>query len=333
MGRLHPIRFRWDTEWGAEAFRSSPSQRWAHHGIATTRRGYVVTMSARESEVIVLTPGGRLDRRFDIDVTVAHGLTTDAEDDEVFWVADNGQVPVPHSDGTYVTEPATGHVTGAVMKFSLDGEELLRLPTPPLDIYATGDYSPTHVTVDSSHAGGTGDIWVADGYGQSLVHRYDRSGRYRDTISGTEGAGRFSRPHAVVIDRRRGQPQLYVADRSNGRLQVFDLDGTYLRVVDDLISPGGFAVIGEHLYVAELDARICVLDREDRIIGTVSGSGDPSRDRPGWPNRLDDEGRTVRPELRDGEFSTPHGIAAGPGGCLYVTEWLVGGRLVRLVPE
>ncbi|MDI1289833.1 MAG: hypothetical protein PSX37_07805 [bacterium] len=290
-------------------------------------------MSARESEVLVLTPGGRLDKRFDIDVTAAHGLTVDGGDNDVLWVADNGQVPLPRNDGTYLTEPSPGSVTGAVVKYSLDGEELLRLPTPPLDVYATGDYSPTHVAVDSTRAGGSGDIWVADGYGQSLVHRYAREGSYLGTISGDEGAGRFSRPHAVVVDRRRGEPELYVADRSNARLQVYDLEGTFLRVVADLISPGGFAVIGENMYVAELDARICVLDRDDQIIGTVSGSGDPSRDRPGWPNRHDAHGRIVRPDLRDGQFSTPHGIVAGPDGCLYVTEWLVGGRMIRLVPE
>ncbi len=333
MTRTDPTRFRWDSDWGAQSFRPSPTPRWAHHGITTTTRGYVVTMSERESEVLVLTPGGRLDKRFTIDVTAAHGLTTDAEDDEVLWVADNGQVPLPQEDGTYATEPATGRVAGAVVKYSLEGEELLRLPTPPLEIYRSGDYSPTHVAVDSIRAGGSGDIWVADGYGQSLVHRYDQGGGYLGTITGAEGAGSFSRPHAVVIDRRRDQPELYVADRSNARLQVFDLDGGYLRVVDDLISPGGFAVIGAHMYVAELDGRICVLNREDEVIGTVSGSGEPSRDRPGWPNRLDANGRTVRPDLRQGAFSTPHGIVAGPDGCLYVTEWLVGGRLIRLVPE
>ena len=92
--------------------------------------------------------------------------------------------------------------------------------------------------VEARH-GGNGDIWVADGYGQYLVHRYSADGTYIQTLSGEEGAGRFNCPHAVFIDRRHAQPEVWVADRGNGRIQVYSLDGSFLRVVGQgwLISP------------------------------------------------------------------------------------------------
>ena len=52
------------------------------------------------------------------------------------------------------------------------GEELLELPFPEHDAYKQSRYSPTSVAVDEIFDGGTGDVWVADGYGASLVHRF-----------------------------------------------------------------------------------------------------------------------------------------------------------------
>lgn len=63
------------------------------------------------------------------------------------------------------------------------------------------DWSPTAVAVIEE----TGDVWVADGYGQDLVHRFDMSGQHVRSLTGEEGAGRFSCPHGLVVDRRRGE--------------------------------------------------------------------------------------------------------------------------------
>ena len=54
----------------------------------------------------------------------------------------------------------------------------------------------------------------------------------------------------------------------------------------------------------------------------------PGRD--GWPNARDAAGDLVRPELAPGRFNSPHTIAADGDGNLYVTEWVIGGRLVKL---
>ncbi|MDE0824001.1 MAG: hypothetical protein OSB07_08555, partial [Dehalococcoidia bacterium] len=66
----------------------------------------------------------------------------------------------------------------------LEGNVLASLTRPNLDVYQEGMYSPTWVAVNEERHGGNGDVWVADGYGQSYVHRYDKSGNYISSING-----------------------------------------------------------------------------------------------------------------------------------------------------
>ena len=98
------------------------------------------------------------------------------------------------------------------------------------------------------------------------------AGNYISTIDGSEGeAGRFATSHAIWIDLRKSEPELYVADRSNSRFQVYDLEGSWKRTFgqDILIMPGGFALLGDHLVVAESHARLTILDAEDELVCTL----------------------------------------------------------------
>ena len=87
--------------------------------------------------------------------------------------------------------------------------------------------------------------------------------------------------------------------------------------------------------MAELYARLAVVDAEDRFLGYV-GASDSARkglgwpERPGWPNALSDDARAVRANLSvSNDFNSPHSLAADPDGNLYVSEWLVGGRYTK----
>ncbi len=181
---------------------------------------------------------------------------------------------------------------------------------------------------------GAGTFWVADGYGQSLVHRYRNDGTYVSSLDGTEGAGRFDCPHGVFLDRRHAEPELWVADRGNARAQVYGLDGSFLRVVGEtfLNSPSAFASSGANLVVAELHARLAVLGPEDQFVCYLGDNGEVCH-QPGWPNGVDGLEHPVRaPGLRPGRFNSPHGLAADGNGRLYVAEWLIGGRMIKLTP-
>jgi hypothetical protein len=326
--------YEWSEPWNhwLAARPRSEMLEWIHSGIAVTRSGDVIVISHDRAEAHVLGADGTARRSFRTGVVQGHGLLIAEEnDEEVVWIADNGTRRQRASDGTYanISSPERARA----VKMSLAGEHLLTIPAPDLGAYSSGKFAPTSIAVAEAVYGGNGDVWVADGYGQSLVHRFRSDGTYLMSLSGQEGAGRFACPHAIWIDRRRGEPELLVSDRKNHRVQIFDLDGNYKRAVGNesvFRLPGGFAAVGEFLVVAELRARLAVLGPDDTLLGYLGGD-DIAAARDGFPNELDHAGHPVRPgRLRPGCFNSPHGLAADRAGNLYVSEFLIGGRLVKL---
>lgn len=343
-------RYAWVDAWAhlddQERLRTS----WAHHALAVTRDGHVVGFHPVDGRVVVLTPAGEVVRSFDCGVVEGHGAAIVEEDGiEYLWVADIGMraVPTPSAKVGYendVRDPeGTTKVTmpdgeevempvpcGRVLKVRLhDGEVVSVLPKPDHQLYRELPYIPTAVAAVPD-----GTVWVADGYGANALHRFSPDGRLLRTLTGEEsGAGRLACPHGMLLDRRRGEPELYVADRENLRLLVFDVEGTFRREVarGEVARPSALATHGELLAVAELCARVALLDLDDRVVGHL-GANDGIVDSPGWPNALDGE-RFVRPTtLEAGRFNSPHGLAIDGRGNLYVTEWLIGGRYTKLEP-
>ena len=297
--------FEWIDGWGDLPDTPSASANGRTHGVTVTRDGRVVVFRQADPAIVVLSPHGeRLDAWGDR-FAGAHGLTlVEDEGRERLWVTDE------HS--------------AEVSKLALDGETLLSLDRPDHPAYRDGRYAPTWVAVDERRHGGSGDLWVADGYGASLVHRYDETGGYLGTLTGEEGAGRFDCPHAVWVDRRRAEPELYVADRGHARFQVYGLDGNYRRTVGEgvLDCPCTGVAYGDALAVPELCARLVFLDADDRLVGML-GRNEAACDLPGWPE-------VARAAIRPGGFISPHSVAADADGNLYVVEWIVGGRVTKL---
>jgi hypothetical protein len=322
---------------------------WAHNGIVVTGAGEVIGFHA--GQLVTLDRTGRVRRSVSTGLTEGHGITLVREGDEEFlWVSDPGFVfKVGLDDGDEDWAPVFGkgvHVESRpprVVKMTLEGEILAELPVPEREPGSApgmmGDYCPCGTAVDEERLGGTGDIWVADGYGSNLVHCFDKRCNHKLTLTGEDGSGRFVCPHAVLIDRRGNKtPELYIADRENRRVEVYDLQGRYRRTFGTafLNSPSGFAVIDELLVIAELYSRITVVDVEDAFVGYV-GASQRARDavgwpeRPGWPNALSGDARAMRAHLPvPNEFNSPHSLAADADGNLFVSEWLIGGRYTKL---
>jgi len=326
--------YHWDDSWAQLPSDDHERAGWAHHGLALSRTGELLGFHAGRPELLAFSADGSLTRSAPCPVREAHGITlVETDGVEYVWIADNASKSVRQPDGSYGrSHPDT---PGQAVRVALDGTLVQRLDTPPLPVYSEGVYSPTSVAVDESRHGGSGDIWVADGYGQSLVHRFAADGSYLGALTGEEdgAAGRFACPHSVFIDRRRDEPELYVADRSNARVQVYGLDGRFHRVFGEgyLNSPSAFARLGDdHLVIAELFARLTVLDADDRLVRYLGAGADGRPDRPGWPNALDETGAVTRAPLQAGTFNSPHGVAVDANGTIYVTEWLVGDRMVKL---
>src|SRR5579872_7315187 len=122
---------------------------------------------------------------------------------------------------------------------SADDAKPLGHPDPPLPAIDGLFRQPTDVTWDTE-----GNIYITDGYVNSRVAKYDKNGDWVKSW-GEKGTapGQFRLPHTIVADRNNN---LYVGDRSNRRIQVFDTDGKFLRMFTINVPPvpGTHAVNG-----------------------------------------------------------------------------------------
>jgi DNA-binding beta-propeller fold protein YncE len=156
-------------------------------------------------------------------------------DGEYLGAWGTGEIADPHGlkivdDVVYTTDRS-----GSVAKsFTLDGKPILELGqrgvhsdtgctgSPWLALRAAGPFN--HPTEMIAHP--NGDIYVTDGYRNARVHRFSRDGRLIESWGAPgHAAGEFHLPHSIAID---DDGKLYVADRSNKRIQIFSPDGAFL---------------------------------------------------------------------------------------------------------
>ena len=332
MSNENKENFRWVDEWDKRKVRSPESLLgWAHPGMAITKEQKIVTCDSGESKILVFSVDGELVNSWEGNFVDAHGITVAQEEgQEVIWIADNGAKR--ESKNFYEYPPGFGSKSGRVFKCIFGGEEILELDFPKHSAYKANRYSPTSVAVDEISQGGSGDIWVSDGYGANLVHRYSDDGEYKHTIDGSSGAGHFNCPHGIFIDRRRDVPELYVADRANSRVQVFDLEGRFIRSFgsDFLTTPSGFSTYNKIMIIAELNSRLVVIDEADNFVEYLF-MDEKAPNYLGWPNEQTANGTLSRPStLGPLKFNSPHGITVDSRGNIYIAEWLIGGRITKL---
>lgn len=123
--------------------------------------------------------------------------------------------------------------------------------------------------------GPAGEIFVTQGHGkgESRVIKFDAEGDFVKTWGGEgKGPGEFNVPHSIVID---DEGLLHIADRSNERIQVFDLDGNYVRETQHPGTPCGLALSSDrHLFMAHGHCGLIMkLDRAGKVLGATGGQG------------------------------------------------------------
>ena len=190
-----------------------------------------------------------------------------------------GEVRDPHGlkivdDVVYTTDRSDS----VVKSFTLDGRVLLSLGqkgvhsdtgctgSPWLAERAGGPFN--HPTEMSRHK--NGDIYVTDGYRNARVHRFSADGKLLQSW-GTpgNGPGQFHLPHSIVFD---DTGTLFVADRSNRRIQKFTPDGDYLGEWTGMGGPNDIARGRDgNYYIAEQEydgkpAYICVRDADGNVL-------------------------------------------------------------------
>jgi hypothetical protein len=309
----------------------------SHTGIALVRE-QIVMGAAIDARLVFRDTAGNVGDVVPVgDAVELHDLTVVEEDgEELLWIADPGFKAYGGKAELDLLEITRG---GQVFQVGLDGRRRRTIQEPDVAAYTDAGWQPTAVAVDETRLGGSGDIWVTDGYGASLVHRYTADGRYVATLSGDEGAGRFDQPHDLLVDRRGPTPELLVADRLNGRIQAYDLDGRFKRVIGEGVLPGPtqMAVDGDRLVVTDLLAgRVTVLDFAGSLVAYLFGHPAPppswAETPDEWPLARSNDGTLMRARLEPGVFHTPHGLAVGGDGTLYVSEFAIGGRIAVLTP-
>jgi DNA-binding beta-propeller fold protein YncE len=208
-----------------------------------------------------------------------------------------------------------------VRKCTLDGRVLLTIGVPgaPAPTYSGRPFNRcTHVAV-----GPDGSLYVTDGYGNARIHKFSPQGTLLFSWGepGTD-PGQFNLPHNICVDHNG---LLYVADRENHRIQVFDADGRYQGQWNNLYRPCGLYIDRrdprqETVFVGELAATLPVSEGVPNLGGRVSIYTPQDRLLARLGDRL--------PGTGPGQFLAPHGIAVDSHGDLYVGEvsWTIRGR-------
>ncbi|MFL6215973.1 MAG: hypothetical protein ACJ74J_18970 [Blastocatellia bacterium] len=169
----------------------------------------------------------------------------------------------------------------------------------------------------------TGDFYVTDGYGKSYVHQYNAKGDYVRSWGGEgSGVGQLKQPHGIWVDTRFPKPRVLVADRANHRLQWFTLDGQPDGMItEDLRLPSNFHQRGMEIVIADLQGRVTVIDKNNKVITHLGDNEDP---------KLRGQNPVPAEQWKDGQFISPHCPRWDSAGNLYVAEWLSSGRITKL---
>lgn len=129
------------------------------------------------------------------------------------------------------------------------------------------------------------------------------------------------------MDTRHSPAKLVVADRGNGRLQIFSLDGQHERTVKVpgvIRLPCHFHVRGDLMVCPDLYSVVHLLDKDYNVI-TSLGDGKAAGQKRPWPLRLE-----PREKFVPGKFITPHDAMILASGDILVTEWVPVGRVTLL---
>lgn len=234
-----------------------------------------------------------------------HGMFINARDE--IYIVDDGANSVSKYDRDGSQRQVIGPAgvrsdTGYTGRLHADPESIARGAAP---------YNrPTNLATAPE-----GDIYVSDGYGNARIHRFTEDGALISSWGepGT-GAGEFHIPHSTWVDKRG---RVYVADRDNERIQIFEPDGTYMTEWTDVQRPQDIYIDDDDLvYVAELSWFPGQKSHRRGIMSVYE---------PGRVSIYDLDGNVLlrwsNPDPScDGYFIAPHSIWVDDEGSIYVGE-------------
>ena len=230
-----------------------------------------------------------------------HGNFLDSWGEDV--LEDAHGIYIDADDNVYCTE----RETHCIRKFNARGELVMTIGTPHQQGANDGDpfRLPTDLAIASN-----GDLFISDGYGNARVHKYTADGQH--LLSWGEwgtGPSQFELSHCVRIKN----DEVWICDRTNNRIQIFDLNGAFLSEWPGLKHPDTiyFDPNDDVVYIAELDQQVSIYTTDRQLLAQWGGGVKSNK---------------------PGEFTAcPHGIWADSRGDLYVGEVQDEGRLHKYV--
>ena len=267
-----------------------------HGGVVLDKAGNIYVTTDTPRGIVVFSPDGKFQRAFG--PAKIHGLEIREE---------NGVEVI------YAARPADHEV----IKLKLDGtqEWKINFPTEAGIYKDASTFKPCAVTV-----GPDGSIFVADGYGANYVLKFDKDRKFVKAFGGPgEDEGKFNTCHGIALDTRFGKPLLFVCNRNSNRVEHWDLDGNFVKVIQkDLRMPAAVHIRGDYAVLPELQGRVTVLDKEGAIVAQVGDNPNP-RQRANYGLPQD--------QWKDGICNSPHGASIDKDGNLIVAEWSQFGHL------
>ncbi len=274
-----------------------------HGAVAIDKEGNIYTSAI--SGVFVFSPDGKVIRKF---------LGPKYSEIHDMKIREEG--------GTEFVYAARNNAAEGIKFDANTGEIVLKLPFPKESKLDLKVFHPTAITVAPN-----GDIFLSDGYASDHIFKFDKTGKYLKHF-GTQGNGlkQFHTAHGMTLDTRYDPPRLLICDRNHepkGRLLHYDLDGNFIgEVVTGLGMPTSANIQGDFVSVPDLHGRVVILDKTNTIIAVLGNNPDPTKG--GNFNVPQDQ-------WIEGIFSGTHGSCWDKDGNLYVQDWNVSGRIMKLV--
>lgn len=205
------------------------------------------------------------------------------------------------------------------LKMKPDGTVLLKI-TAPLE---AGFKSPNEWRITAALPAPDGSIFIANGYGDSRIFRFDRNGNYKASYSEMgSGDGQLNCSHGLSLDTRYDHPLLLVCDRENRLLCHFDLDGRYVRTITQhLRRPCHASFHGDYAVVSELEGRATILNRDNVPVAFLGDNPQKTQ----WAN-YDLDPHAINAAV----FSAAHGCFIDSEANIFVSDWNHTGRLTKL---
>jgi DNA-binding beta-propeller fold protein YncE len=267
-----------------------------HGGVVIDKAGNIYVTTDTERGIVVFSSAGKFLRA--VGPTRIHGLEVREENGTEYF---------------YCARPADHEV----VKLKLDGETVwaIHFPAEAGIFKDEKGFNPCAVTVAPD-----GSIFVADGYGSNYVLKFDKDRKFVKAFGGPgEAEGKFKTCHGIALDTRPGKPLLLVCNRNNNRVEYWDLEGNFVKVIQkDLRMPAAVHIRGDYAVFPELQGRVTVLDKDGAIVAQVGDN----------PNEKQRANFGLPPdEWKDGICNSPHGASIDKDGNLIVTEWSKFGHL------